>query len=80
MPSDSPFADMPAEEFRKAGHEIVDWIADYLANPRQHAVMSAIAPGDLTDQLPSQGPDQGESFDAIFRDFQVLIVPGSTIC
>jgi aromatic-L-amino-acid/L-tryptophan decarboxylase len=79
MASDSPFADMPSEEFRRAGHEIVDWIANYLADPRSRAVMTSIAPGDLVDKLPSQAPEQGEPFEAIFRDFQELIVPASTL-
>lgn len=79
MDFESPLADMPAEEFRKAGHEIVDWIADHLAEPRQRAVMTDVVPGQLVDQLPAQAPEQGEPFEAIFRDFQDLIVPASTI-
>jgi aromatic-L-amino-acid decarboxylase len=70
---------MPAEEFRKAGHEIVDWIADFLSDTRQRPIMTDVAPGDLTDRLPAQAPEQGEPFEAIFRDFQELIVPSSTI-
>lgn len=79
MLPDAPLTDMPAEEFRKAGHEIVDWIADYLANPRAREIMSGITPGALIDQLPAQAPEQGEPFEAIFRDFQDLIVPSSTL-
>lgn len=79
MLPESPLTDMPAEEFRKAGHEIVDWIADYLANPRAREIMTGIEPGALTDQLPAEAPEQGEPFDAIFRDFQDLIVPSSTL-
>ncbi|MBL8173621.1 MAG: amino acid decarboxylase [Bryobacterales bacterium] len=79
MAQESPFTDMPAEEFRKAGHEIVDWIADYLADPRRHPIMTGIAPGDLIDKLPAHAPARGEPFDAIFRDFQDLIVPSSTL-
>ena len=75
MDLDSPLADMPAEEFRKAGHEIIDWIADYLAEPRKRAVMTDIVPGQLVDQLPAQAPEQGEPFEAIFRDFQVPNFP-----
>jgi len=79
MLPDSPLTDMPAEEFRKAGHEIVDWMADYLANPRAREIMTGIAPGTLIDQLPREAPEEGEPFEAIFRDFQDLIVPSSTL-
>lgn len=79
MPSESSFQDMPAEQFRQAAHEVVDWIADYLANPRTHPVKTEIHPGDLVDRLPASAPEQGESFEAIFRDFQDLIVPASTL-
>lgn len=79
MIPDSPLTDMPAEEFRKAGHQIVDWMADYLANPRAREIMTGIAPGTLIDQLPREAPEEGEPFEAIFRDFQDLIVPSSTL-
>jgi aromatic-L-amino-acid/L-tryptophan decarboxylase len=51
--------DMPPEDFRRAAHEIVDWIADYLANIRALPVSPSVSPGELTDALPQSGPEQG---------------------
>jgi hypothetical protein len=33
-------ADMPPEEFRRAGREVVEWITDYLANAGDLPVLS----------------------------------------
>jgi aromatic-L-amino-acid decarboxylase len=66
------------EEFRKSGHEVVDWIADYLADTRSYPVLPDIVPGALVSKLPRSGPEAGESFDAILADFRSLIVPAVT--
>jgi aromatic-L-amino-acid decarboxylase len=67
---------MTPEEFRAAGHQIVDWIADYRANVATRAVMAGTEPGDIKRQLPQLPPDQPEPFDAIVRDLDQIIVPG----
>src|SRR5215471_10617807 len=69
---------MSPEEFRAAAHDAVDWIADYLANTRQYPVLPRVQAGELTDRLPSSGPEKGESIDTILRDFRELIVPATT--
>ncbi|HUJ23815.1 MAG TPA: pyridoxal-dependent decarboxylase [Bryobacteraceae bacterium] len=69
---------MPPEEFRKLAHEAVDWMADYLANPERYPVLPKIKPGELIDQLPQCGPEQGEPMPAILEDFRRYIVPAST--
>jgi aromatic-L-amino-acid decarboxylase len=66
------------DEFRQAGHRVVDWIADYLDNPRQYPVLPNMQPGDLARALPSSAPEQGESFDAILADFYKLVLPAVT--
>jgi aromatic-L-amino-acid decarboxylase len=73
-----PFGDMDPEAFRREGHRVVDWIADYLSNTERYPVFSRAQPGDLIRALPSDAPGQGETFDAIFSDFDRLIVPGIT--
>lgn len=70
--------EMSPEEFRAAGHEVVDWMADYLRDVRDYPVMANVEPGALIDQLPPQGPERGEPMPAIFDDFKKLIVPGIT--
>ncbi|MEO5926566.1 MAG: pyridoxal-dependent decarboxylase [Bryobacteraceae bacterium] len=69
---------MTPEEFRKSGHEVVDWIADYLRDVHTLPVVPDVAPGALIDALPSSAPEQGEPMDAILKDFRELIVPGLT--
>ncbi len=39
--------DMPREDFRKYGHEIVDWIADYFERLETFPVLSQNQPNDL---------------------------------
>ena len=44
---------MTPEEFREAGHRLIDWIADYRANVSRHPVMARTEPGDVKRQLPA---------------------------
>jgi aromatic-L-amino-acid/L-tryptophan decarboxylase len=67
--------DMPAEEFRRFGYELVDWVAGYLDNLGDLPVMPAIQPGELKTALPAAGPEAGEPMDKILEDFRRLIVP-----
>jgi aromatic-L-amino-acid decarboxylase len=69
---------MSQEEFRRAGHEIIDWIADYLADPRKYPVLPNVKPGQLTDSLPPSAPEEGEPLEAIFEDFKKIILPATT--
>ena len=69
---------MSPEEFRRYGHQVVDWIADYLRDAREYPVLPNVQPGDLIKVLPASGPEAGEGMDAILADFARLIVPGIT--
>ena len=69
---------MTPEEFRKQGHAIVDWIADYRRDVAKYPVMARTAPGDVRRALPAAPPEHGEPFDAILRDVERVIVPGLT--
>src|SRR5436305_8413880 len=66
------------EDFRRAGHETVDWIAEYLTNVADMPVLAQTKPGDLLDALPKSAPEKGEPFDAILRDFDRLVMPAAT--
>ena len=69
---------MPAEEFRRFGHEIIDWIADYFERIEGLPVLAQIEPGELRAQLPETPPQTGESMEAILADVDRLIVPALT--
>src|SRR6266852_6190311 len=73
-----PTGDMSAEEFRRFGHEIVDWIADYFEHIEELPVLAQIEPGELKAQLPASPPENGESMAAILADVDRLIVPALT--
>jgi len=66
------------EEFRRRGHAVVDWIADYLARVEQFPVLSEVLPGSLRGSLPASPPERGEPFEAVMRDLDRLILPGIT--
>ena len=72
------FGDMPNEEFRRVGYELVDWIAGYFENLEDLPVISQVKPGWLKENLPASPPETGESFDAILADVDQLILPAVT--
>lgn len=68
---------MTPEEFRSAGHRLIDWIADYRSRVSDFPVMAQTDPGAIKAQLPQAPPQEAEaSFDGIFRDLERIIVPG----
>ena len=67
---------MNPEEFRKIGHQLIDWIADYRASVADLPVRSRLEPGVVRAQLPATPPIHPESFDAIFTDLEQMILPG----
>ena len=73
-----PPSDMSPAEFRKHGHAVIDWIADYLEKPDKWPVLPDVRPGELRGALPQSPPMRGEPMDAILADFQTLIVPATT--
>jgi aromatic-L-amino-acid decarboxylase len=74
----SPPSDMSPAEFRKHGHAVIDWIADYLEKPDRWPVLPGVRPGEVRDSLPQSPPLRGEQMDTILEDFQRLIVPAIT--
>lgn len=69
---------MDFEEFRRHGHRLVDWMADYLATVERHPVRARVQPGEIAARLPASAPDQGEPFAQIFADFERIVLPGMT--
>ena len=67
---------MTPEEFRRVGHQVIDYIADYRTTIADRPVMARSAPGDIKAALPASPPATPESFDAILHDVDHIIVPG----
>jgi len=76
--SDQRPGGLDPEEFRKFGKQVVDWIADYLANADCYPVLSPLQPDDVRRQLPTEPPTDPEPMDAILSDFERVILPGIT--
>ncbi len=69
---------MTPDEFRRWGHAVIDWIARYLQNLEQYPVLSPLQPGEVRAKLPPHPPERGESFEAMLRDLEEIILPGIT--
>lgn len=69
---------MTPEEFRRYGHAVVDWIADYQSRIESLPVLSQVKPGQIRASLPAEPPAKGEEFEAVLKDFDRLILPGVT--
>lgn len=67
---------MTPEEFRAAGHRLIDWVADYRARLATRPVMSQAKPGDVRASLASAPPSDAEDFTSIMKDLDAVIVPG----
>jgi aromatic-L-amino-acid/L-tryptophan decarboxylase len=78
QPSASTLGDMDSAAFRREGHRIIDWIADYFDRIEERPVLSQVAPGAIRSSLPGAAPEQGEPFERIFGDFERIVVPGIT--
>lgn len=69
---------MTPEEFRRIGHRVVDWIADYRTGIASRPVRSRCTPGEVRGRLPSSPPQTGEPLDALLLDLDETILPGIT--
>ena len=71
---------MTPDEFRQAGHALVEWIAAYRERLAvgDLPVQAQVRPGDLIAMLPATAPELPEPFADILRDLDALIVPAAT--
>ena len=67
---------MTPEEFRRLGHQIVDWVADYRSTVSHRPVMARSTPGQIKSSLPASPPSAPDTFDTILRDVDDIIMPG----
>jgi aromatic-L-amino-acid decarboxylase len=65
-------------EFLRSFERAARWIDAYYGDPYRYPVLSRSRPGDVVRALPGRPPEQGESFDAIFDDFERIVLPGIT--
>jgi aromatic-L-amino-acid decarboxylase len=69
---------MTPDEFRKSGHELIDWIAAYVEEVGELRVAADVRPGDVRAALPAHPPTAPQPFADVLADLDRVIVPGST--
>jgi aromatic-L-amino-acid decarboxylase len=73
-----PDGDMNAEDFRRFGHQVIDWISDYFEHMEERPVLAQVQPGEMRAKLPAAPPATGESMREILADVDRLVVPALT--
>ena len=69
---------MDIDEFRKHGHQLIDWMADYMDTVEKLPVCSQVEPGEISNRLKKKPPTNGEPMENIIDDFKTTILPGIT--
>ena len=64
--------------FRDDGAAAVEWVASYLERVRDLPVLSEVEPGAIRAALPARAPEAPESFAAVLRDLDAVLLPGLT--
>jgi aromatic-L-amino-acid decarboxylase len=64
--------------FRDDLDRAADWVDEYLSTIGERRVTADVAPGHVRARLAESPPEHGESFEAMLRDFDEIIVPGLT--
>src|SRR5271166_4817892 len=70
---------MSPEEFRRHGHRLIDWLADYHQNIAHRPVMAATRPGEIRDASPATPPNQPEDFAAVIDDLDRVVLAGLSL-
>lgn len=73
-----PKLDPTSDEFRAAGHKLIDWIGDYLDGVDRYDVLSRVQPGDIAKQFAAKPSVDGRPYDALLAEVDTKIMPGVT--
>ncbi|TMQ07053.1 MAG: aminotransferase class V-fold PLP-dependent enzyme [Deltaproteobacteria bacterium] len=69
---------MDAQQFRRLGHALVDWIADYREGLAERPVMSPVRPGEIKARMPSEPPEHGGAAGELLARLEADVLPGIT--
>lgn len=69
---------MTPDEFRRLGHEFVDWVASYWEGVGELPVQAPVDPGEVTAGLPTSPPAVGGDLAEVLADLDRHVVPGLT--
>lgn len=66
------------EEFKAFAHAMVDYIIDYHENIKDRRVLPTVKPGYLRPLIPSEAPEDPETWEEVMKDIDRVIMPGVT--
>jgi aromatic-L-amino-acid decarboxylase len=66
---------MNLEEFRRHGHALIDWLADYHETLASRPVQAPTRPGEGRAMLPAAPPENPETFEACIADLDTIVAP-----
>ena len=66
------------EEFKAFAHAMVDYIVDYHENIKDRRVLPTVKPGYLRPLIPSEAPEEAETWTDVMADLDRVIMPGVT--
>ncbi|MFO0755381.1 MAG: pyridoxal-dependent decarboxylase [Byssovorax sp.] len=69
---------MDADEFRRLGHQLIDWVADYREHLADRPVMSRVKPGEIRRAFPVEPPEEGGHLDEALAALDRAVMPGIT--
>ncbi|MDR2697029.1 MAG: aspartate aminotransferase family protein, partial [Holophagales bacterium] len=69
---------MDNSTFRRLGHELVDWIAEYRDHIESFPVMSQVKPGEIRAMMPAEPPQRGLGLNEICMTLNKVVMPGIT--
>ena len=69
---------MSTADFRRHGHALIDWIANYLDTVEDKPVSSQVEPGAIRALIPDHPPEEPEKFASIMADLDRVVMPGIT--
>src|SRR5262245_59445813 len=69
---------MDSDEFRRLGHQLVDWVADYRSGLEEGAVISPARPGEIRARFAAGPPAQGGRLAEGIAALDSHVLPGIT--
>lgn len=69
---------MDSNEFRAAGHLLIDWIADFRDSVPQRPVLAQVRPGEVRAGIGTVPPTRPVGFDELMSQLDNVVVPGVT--
>jgi aromatic-L-amino-acid decarboxylase len=69
---------MSSQQFREAGKQLIDWLADYYEQVERYPVLAQVAPREVRASLPAEPPQSGTDFQHIIEGLDSKIMPGIT--